>query len=164
MRINLILAAAANGVIGANGGIPWHIPEDLARFKALTAGCPVIMGRKTWDSLPAKVRPLPGRINLVMSRQEGLKLEGALVFKTLEHALSCCVGFEDVWVIGGAQLYELALPKAVRAEVTSVDTIVEGDAFAPTFGPEWELAGQENHISSAGQRFTYNTLHKRLTT
>lgn len=161
MKVNLILAASSNGVIGADGAIPWHLPEDLARFKALTEGCPVIMGRKTWDSLPAKVRPLPGRINLVLSRQDGLSLDGALVFKTLEQAFSFCDGHDDVWVIGGAQLYELALPRAVRAEVTSVDTIVQGDAFAPVFGREWELVSSEKHMSTKGLNFTYNTLRKR---
>lgn len=161
MRLNLILAASANGVIGAAGRIPWHIPEDLARFKTLTTGCPVIMGRKTWDSLPAKVRPLPGRINLVLSRQDGLQLDGARAVPTLDHALACCDGFADVWVIGGAQLYGLALPLAVRAEVTVVDVDVHGDAFAPVFGPEWTEAGREHRVSASGLRYTYNTLLKK---
>lgn len=165
MRLNLILAASANGVIGAKGGLPWHLPEDLAHFKAMTAGCPVIMGRKTWDSLPAAVRPLPGRLNLVVTRQGNWSAEGALSFLSLEAAIQACQYLKgdagDVWVIGGAQLYELALPLAQRIELTSVDVVVEGDAFAPVLGPEWALSSDTAHTSKTGLRYNLRTLLRK---
>ena len=130
----LIAALADNRVIGRDNQLPWHLPADLKHFKALTLGKPIIMGRKTWDSLG---RPLPGRLNLVVSRQPGLTLEGAEVFATLEAAIERA----DVWareedaeelmLIGGAQLYELGLEQADRLYLTRVGLEPEGDAFFP---------------------------------
>src|SRR5262249_28875646 len=115
--VGLIWAQTASGVIGRAGAIPWRLPEDLARFKDLTLGHTVVMGRRTWESLPARVRPLPGRRNVVLTRQADYMAEGAEVMTSLEGALAD----GDVWVIGGAEIYPLALPYAARCEVTEVD-------------------------------------------
>ena len=107
-RINLIFARASNGVIGKDNSMPWHLPEDLAHFKRLTQGCPVIMGRKTWDSLPPRFRPLPGRSNIVITRQPIWQAEGALHASSLPEALQLSGDVPEVWVIGGAEIYRQA--------------------------------------------------------
>src|SRR5213079_2628236 len=117
MTVGLIWAQSTSGVIGRDGGIPWRLPEDQARFKELTMGHTVVMGRLTWESLPAKVRPLPGRKNVVVTRQADYQADGATVVSDLEAALSD----DETWLIGGAQIYTLALPLATRCEVTEVD-------------------------------------------
>lgn len=160
MRINMIFARAANGVIGNNNRMPWHLPEDMAHFKRLTQGWPVIMGRKTWDSLPPKFRPLPGRRNVVITRQQGWKEDGAEPASSLADALSLCGQSEEVWVIGGAQIYAQAEPLAQRIEVTEIAQDFEGDAFAPPLGSEWIEAAREDHISSNGLKFSFITYDK----
>lgn len=136
LPISLIAALAENRVIGIENRMPWHLPGDFKYFKATTLGKPIIMGRKTWDSLG---RPLPGRLNLVVSRQPGLRLEGAEVFATLEDAIARAQGWaseqgvSEVMVIGGAQLYELALPLADRLYLTRVALSPEGDAWFPAY-------------------------------
>ncbi len=154
-RLHLIYARAANGVIGANNTLPWHLPEDLAHFKRTTLGCPVIMGRKTWDSLPPKFRPLPGRLNVVVTRQEGWQAEGAQSAASLEAALALCAQASDTWVIGGAQIYAQALPLAHSVVVTEIDLHVAGDAFAPVLGDQWQEASRENHTSATGLAFSF---------
>ncbi|OGB81549.1 MAG: dihydrofolate reductase, partial [Burkholderiales bacterium RIFOXYC12_FULL_60_6] len=134
MKLNLIFARARNGVIGSNNTLPWHLPEDMAHFKRSTLGCPVIMGRKTWDSLPTKFRPLPGRLNVVVTRQDNWQAEGAVVANSLEAACAACPAESTAWVIGGAELYAQALALADTAVVTEIDADYEGDAFAPRFG------------------------------
>ncbi len=131
-----IWAQAHNRVIGADGVMPWHLPEDLAHFRELTGGDPVVMGRRTWESLPERFRPLPGRDNIVVTRQPGFDAPGATVVHSLEAALT---GHDraTVWVIGGAELYSQALPLADRVEVTEIDLDVAGDTVAPALGPEW---------------------------
>ena len=104
MALNLIYACADNGVIGRDNALPWHLPEDLAHFRQLTLGCPVLMGRKTWDSLPPKFRPLPGRLNLVLTRQADWLADGATRVATLEEALAHCPAGQDLWVIGGTSV------------------------------------------------------------
>jgi dihydrofolate reductase len=153
--INLIFARAANGVIGINNAMPWHLPEDLAHFKRLTQGWPVIMGRKTWDSLPRKFRPLPGRTNVVITRQPGWDENGSMPATSLDAALKLCRQSEEVWVIGGAQIYAQAEPLADRIEVTEIAQDFEGDALAPQLGPEWIEAAREDHISSTGLNFSF---------
>src|SRR4051812_41254325 len=123
-EIVLVVAIADNGVIGKDGGIPWHISEDLKRFKALTMGHTILMGRKTWDSLPRK--PLPGRINVVVTRQQDWQAEGAVTASSLGQATSGTSG--TVMVIGGAEIYERALPLASRIELTEVHQNFDGDA------------------------------------
>jgi dihydrofolate reductase len=159
-RINLIYARAANGVIGRDGSMPWHLPEDLAHFRRLTHGCPVIMGRKTWDSLPPRFRPLPGRTNIVITRQGEWQAEGAQRAASLEEALRLAGPAPEVWVMGGAQIYAQAEPLASRAEVTEIAQDVEGDAFAPTLGPGWMEAAREDHVSSSGLKFSFVSYQK----
>ncbi len=159
-RINLIYARAANGVIGKDGVMPWHLPEDLAHFKQLTFGCPVIMGRKTWDSLPPKFRPLPGRTNIVITRNAGWRADGAQRASSLEDALAQAGDVPDIWVIGGAQIYAQAEPLAHRAEVTEIAQDFPGDALAPVLGTDWVETAKQAQVSSVGLNFsfvTYNT-------
>ena len=155
MDIALIYARAANGVIGKDGTMPWHLPEDLAHFKRLTLGCPVIMGRKTWDSLPERFRPLPGRINIVITRQPDWHQDGVQRASSLREALQFCASSETVWVMGGAQIYAQALPLADCVEVTEIGQDFDGDAYAPTLGPEWKEAAREAHTSASGLPFCF---------
>ena len=157
MQLHLIFATARNGVIGRDNALPWHLPEDMAHFKRTTMGCPVIMGRKTWDSLPARFRPLPGRINVVVTRQAGWSETGAQPSSSLREALSFCEQFADVWVIGGAELYAQTLPLADTAVVTEIDADFEGDAFAPQFGAQWQETTRESHTSVNGLNFSFVT-------
>ncbi|RZL65096.1 MAG: dihydrofolate reductase [Variovorax sp.] len=164
MRINLILARAANGVIGANGTMPWHLPEDLAHFKRQTAGAPVIMGRKTWDSLPPRFRPLPGRTNIVVTRQADFENAGLQRAPSLQDALEMSTqsGAPEVWVIGGAQIYAEAEPLAQRAIVTEIDQDFEGDAFAPRFDAAvWRESARESHVATNGLPYSFVTLERR---
>jgi dihydrofolate reductase len=154
-RVNLIYARAANGVIGRANAIPWRLPEDMAHFKQITTGHPVIMGRKTWDSLPPKFRPLPGRTNIVVTRQADWHEDGALRAADLEHALRLAGDVDDVWVIGGAQIYAQALPLAQRVEVTVIEQDIEGDAYAPLLGPEWRADSDEAHVSAQGLPYRF---------
>ncbi len=160
MRVHLIWAQARNGVIGRDGKLPWHMPEDLAHFKATTLGCPVVMGRRTWDSLPPRFRPLPGRTNIVITGQADWHHDGVPVARDLAQALQMCgqlPGVATVWVIGGAQVYAQALPLARRAVVTEIEADFEGDAYAPTFGPGWQRTAREAHVSSTGVAYSFNT-------
>jgi dihydrofolate reductase len=128
--VGLVWAEAADGVIGADGGIPWHVPEDLAHFREVTMGEPVVMGRRTWDSLPERFRPLPGRRNIVVTRSPEWEAAGAERAGSLGAALETA-GAGRVWVIGGGELFREALPFADVLEVTEVDIAVPGDTFAP---------------------------------
>lgn len=159
-RINLIYARAANGVIGHHNAMPWHVPEDLAHFKRLTQGHPVIMGRKTWDSLPPRFRPLPGRSNVVISRQTDWQADGAQRAGSLAAALALCSQAEEVWVIGGAQIFAQAEPLAARIEVTEIMQDFEGDIFAPPLGPQWQAQSREEHTSATGLKFAFVSYQK----
>ncbi len=156
-RLHLIFARAANGVIGKDNALPWHLPEDMAHFKRTTLGHPVIMGRKTWDSLPPKFRPLPGRLNIVVTRDPQWQADGASRAGSLEEALAHCPSAADAWVIGGAQIYAAALPLADTAVVTEIARDFEGDAFAPAFGPEWKATAREAHTADNGLPFAFVT-------
>ncbi|GAA4688203.1 dihydrofolate reductase [Promicromonospora umidemergens] len=166
--IGLIWAQARDGagrpVIGAGGDIPWRVREDFARFKRITAGHPVVMGRLTWESLPK--RPLPGRTNIVVSSRGpyGVPDTAAVPAATLGEALDTAAnapGGDEVWVIGGAQIYGESLPVADVLEVTEVNTEVEGDVFAPDIGPEWTVASEtEWTTSSSGLRFRHLTYRR----
>ena len=160
MQVNLIYARSANGVIGNNNTLPWHLPEDMAHFKRMTTGWPVIMGRKTWDSLPPRFRPLPGRSNVVITRQTQWAAPGALVAASLPDALRLCETSEQVWVIGGAQIYQQAEPFAQRIEVTEIAQDFDGDAFAPKLGTHWTEAAREAHVSINGLKFSFITYTK----
>ena len=135
MTVGMVWAQSANGVIGSKGGLPWHLPEDLARFRRLTLGSTVVMGRATWDSLPAAARPLPDRHNVVLTRRPDWAAPGATVARSLTEALEAAPG--DVWVIGGASVYSAALPHADRLEVTELAERFDGDVLAPVIGPDW---------------------------
>ncbi len=152
--IGLVWAQAANGVIGRDGALPWSLPEDLARFKALTTGATVVMGRATWDSLPASVRPLPGRRNVVLTRQEGWSAEGAVVARSVRDALQ---HEGDVWVMGGSSVYREAMPYADVLVVTEIDRAFDGDITAPVVGPPWRVASADPglgfHTSRTGLPF-----------
>jgi dihydrofolate reductase len=152
--VGLIWAQSTSGVIGRANGIPWRLPEDQARFKELTMGHTVVMGRLTWDSLPAKVRPLPGRRNVVVTRQADYVAEGATVVGSLDDALAD----EQTWVIGGAQIYALALPLANRCEVTEVDVELpqaDDDALAPVLDEHWVGTGGDWLTSASGLRYRF---------
>ena len=157
-ELGLIYARARNGVIGKNNTLPWHLPEDLAHFKATTLGQPVIMGRKTWDSLPPKFRPLPERLNIVVTRQHDWRAEGAQVAHSVQQALALCPQTSHPWVIGGAELYAQALPLATRVVVTEIDADFDGDAFAPTLGSEWQCQHRETRTAANGLGFALVTL------
>jgi dihydrofolate reductase len=157
--VGLIWAQSATGVIGRAGAIPWRLPEDLARFKNLTLGHTVVMGRRTWESLPARVRPLPGRRNVVLTRQADYMAEGAHVMSSLEDALSGA----DVWVIGGAEIYMLALPHAARCEVTEVDLQLprrDDDAMAPVLDEGWVAEDGDWQVSDSGLRYRFSSYQR----
>lgn len=162
-RINLIFARAANGVIGKDNSMPWHLPEDLAHFKRLTQACPVIMGRKTWDSLPPRFRPLPGRSNIVITRQMDWQAAGAARAGSLPEALQLSGDVAEVWVIGGAEIYRQAEPLAARAEVTEIAQDFEGDAHAPILGSGWTELTREQHTSATGLAFSFVTYQQKTT-
>jgi dihydrofolate reductase len=157
MKLGIIFARARNGTIGKDGVMPWHLPEDLAHFKRVTLGCPVIMGRKTWDSLPPRFRPLPGRTNIVVTRQADWQAAGATRAASLDEAIALCGGAPQTWVIGGAQVYAQTLPWADTAEVTEIDAEFEGDAFAPVFDADWKEVAREGHHSAAGLDYSFVT-------
>ncbi len=144
--ITLIAAVAQNGCIGKDGKLPWHIPADLKRFRELTTGHTVIMGRKTWDSIPTKFRPLPNRRNIVLTRNPDLVLpDGVEQFSSLAAALATHTN-ESIFVIGGAEVYASALPLAQRLELTTVHQVIDGDAFFPAFDTTtWKETQHETH-------------------
>ena len=155
MKLHLIFARAAHGVIGHNNTLPWHLPEDMAHFKRTTLGSPVIMGRKTWDSLPPKFRPLTGRLNVVVTRQPHWQANGAEVAHSIEQACCLCPQDSTAFVIGGAEIYAKALPLACAAVVTEIDAVFEGDAFAPVFDSNWQEVSRERHTAHNGMNFEF---------
>ncbi|HWV49946.1 MAG TPA: dihydrofolate reductase [Microbacterium sp.] len=150
--VGLIWAEARGGVIGAEGGMPWHVPEDMAHFKDTTLGAPVIMGRKTWDSLPERFRPLEGRENVVITRQQDWSADGARRAASVAEAVR---GLDQVWMIGGAEIYAQVIGDADRLEVTEVDLDVDGDAYAPD-KTGWRLVSEgEWQTSRTGVRYRF---------
>jgi dihydrofolate reductase len=162
MKLHLIYARARNGTIGKDNQMPWHLPEDLAHFKRVTLGQPVIMGRKTWDSLPARFRPLPGRLNIVITRQSDWHAEGALRASSIEDAIGQCGDAPEAWIMGGAEIYRQAEPLASSAVVTEIDQDFEGDAFAPTLGQGWTETLRERHVAASGLPFSFVTYQHSL--
>ena len=140
-RVSLIAAVAANGVIGRDGALPWHLPEDLKRFKALTLGHHIVMGRKTYESIG---RLLPGRTTVIVTRQRDYAVPGAIVATSLEDAIARCAGDDEVFVIGGAEIYRAALPIADRMYLTLVQAPFEGDTKFPAWETQdWDLISCE---------------------
>lgn len=162
MPLHLIYARARNNVIGVNGDLPWHLPEDLAHFKRTTLGQPVIMGRITWESIPEKFRPLPGRTNVVVSRQTEFEASGAQVVASLQAAMDLFSPDQVVWLIGGAQLYAQAMPYAQQLVVTEIDADFQGDAWAPDLiANEWQETERTRHVSAQGLAYSLVTLQRR---
>jgi dihydrofolate reductase len=154
MKLGLIWAQSTSGVIGRDGGIPWRLPEDLARFKDLTMGHTVVMGRRTWESLPASVRPLPGRKNVVLTRQADYMADGATVVSDIG-----AVTDDNAWVIGGAEIYHLALPAATHCEVTEVEIdlrLEDDDALAPLLDESWVGTSGDWQTSGSGLRYRFH--------
>jgi len=158
VTVGLVWAEARGRVIGAGGALPWRLPEDQQLFKALTLGATVVMGRATWESLPRSVRPLPGRRNVVLTRQPDFAAPGAVVASSLTDALATG---GDVWVIGGGEVYAAALPHADVAVVTELDLVVDGDTLAPELPDSWRLVAQDPpegwHLSASGLRYRVRT-------
>ncbi len=158
-KISLVYAASQNGVIGRDGGLPWSIPSDLKHFKAVTLGKPIIMGRKTWASLPRK--PLPGRLNIVISRSSGFVAEGATMVHDVEAALQAAreTGAAEICVIGGADIFNAFWPRAGRIHFTSVLADVVGDTFMPQISPEeWHEVARSDVVQHAGDTHPYVTI------
>ena len=159
MTVGLIWAQSTSGVIGRDGGIPWRLPEDLARFKELTMGHTVVMGRRTWESLPRSVRPLPGRRNIVITRDPDYRADGADVVTSIEAALA----EPQTWVIGGSEIYHLALPAATRCEVTEVEIdlrLEDDDALAPVLDESWVGTSGDWHDSTSGLRYRFHNFQR----
>lgn len=161
----LVVARARNGVIGNAGALPWHIPADLKHFKALTVGKPIIMGRKTFESIG---RPLPGRHNIVLTRDSGWRADGVTTAANLAEAVAAAgldprARADTIMVIGGAQIYAEALPAATRIEVTEVDAAPDGDTFMPAFDmTRWREVARTSHPGEDGQPgFAFVTLLRR---
>jgi len=154
-KLSLIVATAHDGVIGVNNTLPWHLPEDLKRFKALTMGHHIVMGRKTYDSLG---RLLPGRTTVIVTRNQHYHVEGALIAHSLLEALALCANDDEVFLIGGAELYQAGLTLASKLYVTEIDLEVAGDAhFPPIPHSEFQEIARETHISEKGLKFSYVT-------
>lgn len=154
MRLSLIVAVARNGVIGRDNELPWRLSADLRHFKRLTTGHPIVMGRRTWESIG---RPLPGRRNVVLSRDPAFAAEGVEVFRGLEQALEALQGAEEVFVIGGAAIYAMALPRADRVYLTRVEAEVEGDTRFPDLDPaHWRRVAREEHRADERNELPYS--------
>jgi dihydrofolate reductase len=152
-RLSLIVAMAKNRVIGANQSIPWHLPGELKMFKAITMGHHMIMGRNTWESIN---RLLPGRTTVVVTRQRDYRVEGAIVAPTLDAALAACGNDSEIFVIGGAQLYEAALPRADRIYLTEIDAVVAGDTYMPEFDlRDWRADSVTDYAADEKNPYSY---------
>ncbi len=152
--ISLIVAASANNVIGAQGELPWKLSDDLKRFKQVTMGKPIVMGRKTWDSIG---RPLPGRQNIVITRQAGFVAPGCDVVASKAAAIAAAGDAPETMIIGGSQVYELFLPDAARVYLTRVHADIAGDAFFPELdGEEWRLVAEERHPADERNEFDFS--------
>jgi dihydrofolate reductase len=157
--VTLVLARADNSVIGDANRIPWRIPEDMRRFKALTMGKPIVMGRKTWESFPK--RPLPGRTNVVITRDRNYVAPGAIVVHAFDEALAraAAEAADAIMIVGGAEIYREALPHATRIELTEVHGDFRGDVVMPPFDPrEWREIAREERSTDSGLRYSYVTL------
>ena len=162
MRIALVAAVARGGVIGRDGGLPWRLPEDMAHFRDVTMGHPVVMGRRTWESLPERFRPLPGRRNVVLTRDPGWSADGAERAASLEEALRRLEGESRVSVIGGGEVFAAALPLADELLMTEIDTDVEGDMFFPFWDRSaFDEISREDHVSEDGIPFAFVSYARR---
>lgn len=157
--VSIVVAMDERGAIGREGGLPWRLPEDLRRFKALTLGKPIVMGRRTWDSIG---RPLPGRLNIVVSRHRGLELADATVVASVAQALAVAGDVPEVCIIGGAEIYRLALPMADVLHVTRVHATIAADTFFPAIAPEqWTEVAREEHPADERHAHAYSFVELR---
>lgn len=157
--LSLIVAVARNRVIGANNALPWHLPEDLKRFRALTTGHHIIMGRKTYESLN---RLLPGRTTVIVSRSRGYAVAGALSATSLPQAIALCGDDDEIFVIGGAELFREGLQLADKLYITEINASFDGDVFFPEFDPAiWRKSAPEQHVGAQGLHFSYITYQRR---
>ena len=156
--LTLIAAVARNGIIGKDNALPWRLSADLKRFKALTTGHPILMGRKTWESLG---RPLPGRHNIVISRNAAYRAEGATVVRSINAAIDAAVNDGEAFVIGGEEIYRLALPLADRLQLTEIDSDFAGDAVFPAFDrSQWRETLREAHVDESGLTYAFVTYER----
>lgn len=152
--ISIIVAASANNVIGAQGDLPWRLSDDLKRFKTVTMGKPIVMGRKTWESIG---RALPGRRNIVITRQQNFAAEGCDVVQSTNEAIVAAGDVDEIMVIGGSEVYALFLPVAQRLYLTRVHADVNGDAFFPVVDEdEWQLVSDEAHVADSKNEFDFS--------
>ena len=159
MRIAMIAAMANNRVIGKDNKMPWHLPEDLRHFKAMTLSKPIVMGRKTYESIG---RPLPGRHNIVISRNNQLSIEGVTCVKSFDEAITAAGDCEEMVVIGGGQLYQQLLPQADVLYLTLIDVDVEGDTVFPVWDDgSWDLQNSVTATNDKGLQYSFNTLVKK---
>jgi dihydrofolate reductase len=162
LKVFLVAAVSRNGVIGRDGMLPWRLPEDMAHFREVTMGHPVVMGRKTWESLPDRFRPLPGRRNVVVTRNPGWHADGAERARSLETAVELLDGMPQVFVIGGAELFAAALPLADQLLLTEIDADAEGDTFFPPYAVgEFEQVSREPYVSADGTPFAFVTYARK---
>lgn len=159
MKISLIVAFDENRLIGNNNALPWHLPADLKHFKQITMGHHMIMGRKTFDSIG---KPLPGRISIIITRKNDLKIEGCIVVNTLASALEICEGQEEVFIIGGAQIFDCTLPIATDLFITQIHHSFEGDTFFPEIpDADWEEVSRERNEPDEKNEWSYSFIHYR---
>lgn len=157
-QLSIIVAVADNNVIGIKNALPWHLPEDLKRFKALTMGHHIIMGRKTYESLG---RLLPGRTTVIVTRNSHYQVEGAIVVNSLEAAIEACAADEEAFLIGGAELYQIGLPYADKLYLTAVHQVFEGDAYLPDLDlTNWQEMAREQHKTDKGLNYSYITYER----
>ena len=160
--ISLVVAVAKNRAIGKDGHLLCHLPEDMRHFREVTLGKPVIMGRKTWESLPEAFRPLPGRHNIVVSRNAAYQAEGATVATSLEEAIAQAGNAEQINIIGGADIFRLALPMADVLDMTEIDASFDADTFFPEFLPEdWQETSRKTQQSESGPTFSFVEYRRR---
>lgn len=161
-EVIVIAAVARNRVIGKDNALIWNIPEDMAHFRQLTAGHTVVMGRKTWESLPPRFRPLPGRRNIVVSRQPDYVAPGGEVADSLEKALALAATATQVFIIGGEQIYRQAMAMAERLEITEIDLAPDGDAWFPEISAaDWQETQKKTPPSQSGTGFSFVTYRRR---
>jgi dihydrofolate reductase len=159
-RLSIIVAMARNRVIGADGGIPWHLPDELRRFKSLTLGHHIVMGRRTWESIG---HLLPGRTTVIVTRQRNYSAPGAKVVHSLDEAIAACGADDEIFVIGGADLYAQALPRAGRLYLTVVDADIAGDTFMPDYAAgAWRAVSSDSFPADERHRYAYRcTVYER---
>lgn len=157
--LSVIAAMARNRVIGVNNTLPWRLPEDLKHFKALTMGHPIIMGRKTFESIG---KPLPGRSTVIVTRDSGYRVEGCLSATSIDAAIAACAGEPEIFIVGGAELYAQVLPRADRLYLTEIQADYAGDAWFPAFDRDaWQETARDCHVNPDGLRYDFVTYRRR---